>query len=544
MNRYQSPVQNNLETYVPIPLDDINKAGAAIQGRYDQNEYAEQQAASTLASMKASDPSQQAVITQMANDFRSQSSDILDKYQHRYDDPGYKRDEQGLLMKFSNDPRYAQMKSTNDFLAEQQKAREKEDEAGHIVYDPNQNFKGVNPDGSFKVPTQGISRLNYVDDLYKHTANLGFDTDANGTESNIKQKHDYLNSMDSSEYNGYLKQAIQHQNMLGVTGEQATKNANQEIQNIVMRGAYTKQNPSAQLERQKYNDNPGDDGTATSTAKQGKVLTGLNAPRYIKNADSERFNSGEDYKKDGFWSGPEIRPKKLQVMELGHSSRQQESSAEGLHITGKMWTTGLGNGSNLAPDERSITLGDGARKIGSKVVGVFIDGKDKSGKLVAIGKDKDEDGDWGTLAADKIEKEKSTGALFARDSKGNKHYIQEQAVTEYYDPATKNTYRVAEDKNQTEMEYGANLSTDSIESHIEDFKAMGPQKFKEQLVHFGMDEQQAVNIANNYTRNPALQASFDRQIENARNRDIIYQRRVNEFGKQKTLTNIDNSIKI
>src|SRR5882757_7228209 len=104
ITQYSTPVQNTLEQYIPLPLDQIYKAGQAIQQRADQNQAVNDQFQSGLSSMEALAPSHRDYIKNYVSQYRQAQTNLLDKYKNNEADPDYIRESRRINMQYAADP--------------------------------------------------------------------------------------------------------------------------------------------------------------------------------------------------------------------------------------------------------------------------------------------------------------------------------------------------------------------------------------------------------------------------------------------------------
>lgn len=470
MNRYQTPVQNSLESYVPLPLDGLAKAGAAIQGRYDQNELADTTANTTLSNIRAENPDQQVVVKQMAGQYRDDASALLDKYQHRYDDPGFKREQQSLIQKYSNDPRYAAVTATNAAYDEKAKAISKENEAGNEWFDADPNFKGVSEGGRFNVPTQGIIRSTYAADIAKRAGEYKDSKYYDGTTSNVPQLTglvDRISNVNDPEFAKERMQAARHQMKYGVPPEQAMAAGIKEITGIVYDRSHTDMDPDAATKR------------ADALANKQQVLA--NTPYAVTGNSYSAVN----FRPDKF---VDFGAHQTNILSMAKSSSDKTYEMKaGQTIPGRKWVLGDGHNSSLDSTTNGFTFGDkGGTQLPDEVIGVISDGKYK-GKLVATNTEgKDPDGDRSTTAAEDVKTDdygNTTVSIGRGEPKAN---VQGQAMHVYQDAATSHKIYVAMNKNESITYLGQNYSGENVNNYATYLHNKGEENFTAMLRGMGM----------------------------------------------------------
>lgn len=148
INQYSSPVQNSLESYIPLPLDMLFKAGQAIQQRGDQAQAQNDQFQTGLSSMEALASGHRQYVNNAVTNYKDQQSQLLDKFGGNTSDPDYERESRRINMQFAADPNLKTIQNTNDLYKAKQKIRDTLDSQGIKYIDSNPNFTGVGSDGN------------------------------------------------------------------------------------------------------------------------------------------------------------------------------------------------------------------------------------------------------------------------------------------------------------------------------------------------------------------------------------------------------------
>lgn len=449
MNRYQTPVQNSLESYVPLPLDGLAKAGAAIQGRYDANELADTTANTALSNIRAEDPDQAVVVKQMANQYKSDASNLLDKYQHRYDDAGFKREQQALIQKYSSDPRYAAVSATNSFYDNQAKAIAKENEAGNEWFHGDPGFKGVSENGSFNIPTQGIIRSTYAVDLAKRAGEYKDDGLVDGTTTNIPKLDSLwtrIQDVNSPEFAQARTQAYYHQIKNGIPKEQAMAAGLNEMKGIVYDRSHSNLDANIVAKR------------AEAKTNNQEALT--NAPYAVI---GNSYN-GVKHRPDEWLA---IGTSEINVLSMAKSSSDKTYEVNPGHVLGgTKWILGDGKGSTIKSTTNSFTFSDkGGTQLPDEVVGVITDGVNMS-KLVAIDTKGDApDGDYSTVAAETSRKDKYGNYTVGIGKGKPRANVQGQAVHVYVDAGTGHKIYVAMNKHESISYLGKDFTGENVHDY-------------------------------------------------------------------------------
>lgn len=462
MNRYQTPVQNSLESYVPIPLEGIEKAASAVQGRYDTNEAADTAMNTTLANIRALDPDQEAVVKQMAGQYRTEALDLLHKHDGLYDDPAFKREQQGLLQKWSSDPRYAAVNATNTVLAEDAKTRAKEQEAGNEVYNINPSWKGVDAKGNFVVPTQGVARVTFGSRIREAAKDAGITEAADGTKTNevplasLKQQWLY-----GPEHAADREQAYQVLIQQGVPKEQARAAALQVIADKVdfhLKGS--------------------DREAAVARAARITKSTNLNPDH----PTTEEGNSFEaiNFKPDIFGYMGHNPTSLLSMGKVSHGRTIGMSAGD--PIQGSKYIIGTGKNAGLGITPMEYTMGDkGGSQLPDQLMGVVQEGP-MAGKMVAINRNNQSpEGVRSTAGAENVHVDPRTGYQYINYGTKDQAMIQATAMHVYEDKASGDHIYVPMNKSASIRNMGDNYSSDAAYDYSKVLKQEGVNKFKEDL---------------------------------------------------------------
>lgn len=148
INQYSSPVQNTLESYIPLPLDTLMKAGQAIQQRGDLTSQQNDNFQTGLASMEALAPSHRQYVNTAVNNYKDQQAKLLDKYNGNTSDPNYERESRRVNMQFAADPNLKIIQNTNDLYKAKQKIKDTLDAQGVKYLDSNPTFTGLDSNGN------------------------------------------------------------------------------------------------------------------------------------------------------------------------------------------------------------------------------------------------------------------------------------------------------------------------------------------------------------------------------------------------------------
>lgn len=250
INQYSQPIQNTLESYIPLPLDTLMKAGQAIQSRGDIAQNQNDQFQTGLSSMEALAPDHRQYVNKAVNNYKQQQSDLLDKYKGNTSDPDYERESRRLNMQFAADPNLKVIQNTNDLFKAKQKIRDTLDSQGVKYLDSNPNFTGTDDKGNLS---------NNVGQLRATAFDTNIDRSFKELEAAQKVKGNKLTNEDAlhTEQNGYLsdlvtganpdiQDALHYYKQQGMTDTQAKAAVIQGHINPGMR--YLKESPNYQGE--------------------------------------------------------------------------------------------------------------------------------------------------------------------------------------------------------------------------------------------------------------------------------------------------------
>lgn len=520
MNRYDSPVQNSLESYVPIPLDAIAKTGAAIQDRYNTDQAADAAANSSLSNVRTTDPLQAQLVTKLANQYKEDSGALIDKYQNRYDDPGYKREQQQMILKYSSNPAYGAISRTNAFNDNQTKLQQKEEADGHEMYGSNPNFKGVDDNGNVVVPTEGYKRFTYATTLDARSKEIMANTDANKTESNISNLQNYLSKMLVDPE--IRKQAVLHQNRNGIFGNAAEKGASQEISNIVMTRGYTKEDPSYGLEKIK----------AEKAATKEKNSFMPTASMF----GTPQFNIGAEYNPDKWWSGTGTH--NTSFGSAGESSLDENRIIKDKTFSHRTYLIGKDNPSNLSSTLSGYTMENGVQGR-DQLMAVMRD----TGELAAINQDSHGVDASANTASEKFWKDPVSGTYYVNHglnkSKPMGDAIQFVAMKTYKDNKNGNVVFEPMSAHDSRIRLGGNYSTEVPKDYTEAIQHVGKDKFINDLSALGYSKDR---IAYFMKAKGAEKENMNRELDNLlmqiptdQERNAVY----GNQGKSKALADLD-----
>lgn len=231
---YYTAVSNTLEKYVPLPFQEMMAASQGIQQRADK--ALDQQAAteSMLSNIEALAPEHKNYITNVANDFRTRQSELLNKYNGDASNPEFIRESRSNIMKASADQNFRTILTANERLKQNDSIARKMRAEGRLFLNPE--FSGKDSNGNL---IDNVGEVELVDTLDKlrteyDIAWKSMENNNKGTISN-KSNIDRQNKrvLDSIKNNSpeftKLAQAYMQQ---GMTQEQATRRLQSDISGL------------------------------------------------------------------------------------------------------------------------------------------------------------------------------------------------------------------------------------------------------------------------------------------------------------------------
>lgn len=240
INKYVQPIQNTLEQYIPLPFDELVKAGSLIQERGDQIEQQQMAVQTGLSSMEALAPGYSQFRDRFAADYRNSATTLLDKYQGNTSNPEFIRDMRRLNLQYSSDPRLQTIRQGNELYKQNQQIAAKLRAEGKLFIQPN--FTGVDERGNLTSTVPQIEGVNTLEEWANAGKIAHSSMEDIGTKStnsrNLKRWRDSINNDTANKER--LKQAYIQQGMTPQRAEQAVNNT---IQGLINQyGVETKTN--------------------------------------------------------------------------------------------------------------------------------------------------------------------------------------------------------------------------------------------------------------------------------------------------------------
>lgn len=230
ISRYTNPIQNTLEQYVPLPFDEMLKAGQMIQQRGDLAEQQQMQVQTGLASMEAYAPGHAKFRDSFVNNYKSEASKLLDKYQSNTSNPEFIRDMKKLNLQYGSDPRLQTIKMGNELYKQNQQIAAKMKAEGKLFIQPQ--FTGVDANGNLTADVPGVTAVNTLDE-WTNAAKIAHESmeDIGSKTTNARNLQNWKKSVQSDGAGqAKLKLAYMQQ---GMSPEQAEAAVKTNIQSLV-----------------------------------------------------------------------------------------------------------------------------------------------------------------------------------------------------------------------------------------------------------------------------------------------------------------------
>lgn len=224
ISKYTKPLEQTLEQYVPLPFEEMMQAGKAIQMRGDQADAQNAAVETGLGSMEALAQGQSKFRDTFVKDYRTQASNLLDKYKGNTSDPEFIRESRKLNLTYAADPRLQTIKQTNEFLKSQEKIKQELGAKGIKYIDPNRNFSGVDAQGNLIAPSSSVRGTNFDEDITKSFLQIKDNLTDNGRGWKTNKPNldnlagNWIKNLDS---NPVTRDAIDYYKQQGMSDQQA-----------------------------------------------------------------------------------------------------------------------------------------------------------------------------------------------------------------------------------------------------------------------------------------------------------------------------------
>jgi|GEM_PF-4961946 len=517
MNRYQTPIDQPLEQYVPIPLDTIGRVAQADQQDYDTQEKQNAATNSALANMTSYSPDIQNKLLDKANQFKKESEEVYNQYPD-WTDPIGKRKRQELYARYVNDPLYSQNNKYNQAYLANQKIVQKLNSEGVPYADPFANGKAVDLSGNIVIPNQFAKKLDYIEQIDHLGSKAGFDDYGNGVKSN----HANLNNQIARAINpnsDIYKQAYQHASTLGIDPSQRRDWATKAIMDRFKNYAHQEYDPNS-------------DPNVKASIAQNDVGF-LHAPTLDESQSG--FNESNEFNNAGLLGKHVTGNRVVSHYTFGKSTVPYNRNVDLQPISGPHWHVGPDGHADLSLTEKP-TIITGGKHLYDAVMGVIQDGpRNLIGQLVTLDQDGDVTGHTGNTMSEKIHKDPVTGITYGNWGTKDQFIIQPQAVTVYRNHDGSSEY-VPLSRDQSEKFLGADYSSSVPEDPSQHLS-------KEQLTNSLKNFKFSNEFINRYHKATGLEKqNMNRIIQNQLRQKDIEAKRAATFGSQNKLGNIESSI--
>lgn len=176
-NPWYTQVDEVTPEYIPIPMEALFQAGQQIQGRADQAYEQLGQFQTGLSSMEAYAPEHIKYRDRIAEQFRQETSDLLDQYNNRASDPQFLREMRRIQNRYASDPNLTTISTANQLYKDRMASIKKISEDGGRYLDSNPGFTGIDEYGNLTADVGSITRTTFEKDLtdaFKEAAKARF----------------------------------------------------------------------------------------------------------------------------------------------------------------------------------------------------------------------------------------------------------------------------------------------------------------------------------------------------------------------------------
>lgn len=164
-NPWFTAAQQTLPEHVPLPMQELFQAGQVLQNRFDTNIANMDSVGTGLASIEALAPAHSQYVSTLADNYRQESSDLLDKYSGNAADPQFQREFSRLRNKYANDPNLGVIGQANQGIKAKQKAIQDISSKGGRYIDTNPSFTGVDQSGRLTYDPGQVRMTTFESDL-------------------------------------------------------------------------------------------------------------------------------------------------------------------------------------------------------------------------------------------------------------------------------------------------------------------------------------------------------------------------------------------
>lgn len=230
-----NPIQNSLEQYIPLPLEELYKAGAALQARGDKMQEINDQFQSGLASLEALAPGQKSYIQNYVSKFRDDQNKLLDRFNGNTADIEYGRESKRLISKYASDPNLKIIQETNALYKQKQQLANQLLASGKRYIDTNPTFTGIDQNGNLTSAVGSVRTTDFDDSITKQFQTIGDQVEQIGnvktSERNIKKRQaQMLSALQGRGFDQDIQDGIDYYKQQGMTDTQARQAIAQLVQ--------------------------------------------------------------------------------------------------------------------------------------------------------------------------------------------------------------------------------------------------------------------------------------------------------------------------
>lgn len=161
-NEWFTAVEQTLPEYVPLPMDRLFQAGQLIQNRFDTNMQALNDVGTGLSSIEARLPGHREYVNTLANNYRQESQDLLDRFGGNASDPQFQREFNRIKNKYSSDRNLSTIALANEAAKRNSEIAAKLSAEGKMFVNPQ--VTGLDANGNLVSDVGQIRQVNTLDD--------------------------------------------------------------------------------------------------------------------------------------------------------------------------------------------------------------------------------------------------------------------------------------------------------------------------------------------------------------------------------------------
>lgn len=233
-NQWFTAVEQTLPEHIPLPMEQLFKAGQAIQGRHDTNMASIDTTSTGLGSIEALAPAHRQYRDNLVNSYRQEVSGLLDRYNNNASDPQFTREIRRINNKYATDPNLATIRMGNESLKNKQKAIQDIYTKGGKYIDSNPTFIGADQNGNLTYDAGQVKMATFekgLNDLFE-SASKGVVDDGNFSTNKTALDSVLQSVVSGIGTNPITTEALQYYAQQGYTKEQAVGQLQNDIQRL------------------------------------------------------------------------------------------------------------------------------------------------------------------------------------------------------------------------------------------------------------------------------------------------------------------------